>query len=100
MPNYLFYAHEGLTYTPSLEDYQEGGELIENLQIIGFSASETAEEAFEELLQTDAWLLETTFEELTAIELAKEENSRDYFSLESIREKEREEKDEEGRKYL
>jgi len=89
MPRFLFYTHEGETFTPYVENEWEeydGGEAIENLQVIGFSQGNTPEEAFNNLLFNDRNLIETTFNELIAIELKEEEHVTYGFSLEGIRE--------------
>ena len=89
MPHFLFYTHEGQTYTPFISckwGDSEGGKEIENLQIIGFAKGDTPQEAFDELLYSNGYIIGSTFDQVTAIELKEEEYKTFGFSLETIRE--------------
>ncbi|MHA1447685.1 MAG: hypothetical protein ACTSSN_13405 [Candidatus Heimdallarchaeaceae archaeon] len=86
MPRFLFYSQEGLTYTPYIDDSLKGGKEIENLQIIGFAQGDTPQEAFDELLYSNGYLIGSTFDQVTAVELKEQEYKTFGFSLESIRE--------------
>ena len=93
MPRFLFYTHEGQTYTPYISDEwsdSQGGKEIENLQIIGFSQGGTPQEAFDKLVNNNAYLIGSTFDEITAVELKEQEYKTFGFSLESIREQQEE----------
>ncbi len=89
MPRFLFYSREGLTYTPCvLNEYEEyeGGNEVENLQVIGFADGDTPQEAFDHLLFTHSYLEESTFDQILAIELKGKEFKNYEFSLNTIRE--------------
>ena len=94
MPQFLFYSREGQTYTPYIDEIWrdcKGGKETENLQVIGFAHGNTPQEAFENLLSDNSYLLETTFNEIEAIELKGEDWITFPFSLDSIRYPEEEE---------
>lgn len=63
---------EGYTYQPYSESIEPD---IENCQVIGISKGVSPREAFLNLLQDNAYLKETTFNELFSIEIKNEEMS-------------------------
>lgn len=77
MDNYIFLTTEGYTFQP---DSDAATPDIENLQVIGFSSGDTADEAFDNLLSTHAYLKETSFESIICYKLDKhyEENRKEY----------------------
>jgi len=66
MKNYIFITSEGHTYQPGSESSAPD---IENLQVIGFAEGNSPEEAAINLLKKSNYLNETTFNEVTAMEL-------------------------------
>lgn len=54
MKNYIFLTVEGFTYQPGSESIEPD---IENLQVIGFSKGEDSENAFENLVDENQYLL-------------------------------------------
>ncbi|MHA1126899.1 MAG: hypothetical protein ACTSO7_13915 [Candidatus Heimdallarchaeota archaeon] len=82
---FLFFTLEGETYSPYFSHIEESGKDSNNLQIIGFAKGNTEQEAFSNLVKENDYLLETTFNELTAIELKDSELQRNYFFLNSVR---------------
>ncbi|RXJ75015.1 hypothetical protein CRU86_09540, partial [Aliarcobacter skirrowii] len=52
---------------------------IENMQVVGFSKGLNSKEAFENLKTKNSYLLETTFDEIIAIEL--KDKKFEYFNL-------------------
>ena len=72
MKSFIFMTKEGYTYQPYSESIEPD---IENCQVIGFSKGVSSREAFLNLLQENAYLKETTFNELFSIELKNEEMS-------------------------
>lgn len=81
LATYIFYTTEGYTYQPNSEAMEPD---IENLQVLGFAAGETEEEAFKNLLDENEWLLETTFDQVRCIEL-KYDNYNEHIGMFSIR---------------
>ena len=80
MGAYIFITTEGYTYQPGSKAIEPD---IENCQVLGFARGDSAEEAFRELLQENAYLLETSFDEVVCLEL-KDEDYRErkrYFYL-------------------
>ena len=66
MKNYIFITSEGHTYQPGSENNEPD---IENLQVIGFAGGESPEEAARNLLKESKYISDTTFNEVTAMEL-------------------------------
>ncbi len=77
MYNYIFLTHEGYTFQPNSESEIPD---IENLQVIGFSVGNSADEAFANLLHENSYLQETTFDEVYCYKLDREyeQTRRDY----------------------
>lgn len=80
MARYVFISAEGLTYQPNSTSYEPD---IENMQVIGFGEGNAARDAFRNLLERNEYLVDTSFDEVFAIELVND--SREYFSLEEER---------------
>lgn len=76
MKSFIFITKEGYTYQPDSEAVEPD---IENCQVIGFSNGAIPQEAFLSLFQENAYLKETTFNEVFSIETKNEERS--YFLL-------------------
>ncbi len=79
MKTYIFLTSEGYTFQPNSDSIEPD---IENYQVIGFSAGENEEEAFERLLQENEYLLETSFDEIYCYQLANKK--RTDFSLKKV----------------
>lgn len=76
MKDFIFITFEGYTFQPNSEsDIPD----IENMQVIGFSKGLNSKEAFENLKTKNSYLLETTFDEIIAIEL--KDKKFEYFNL-------------------
>lgn len=72
MKNYIFITEEGTTYQPSSINPESD---IENCQVIGYSKGNDENEAFNNLISENDYLLDTNFNEIICIELKNE----DYF---------------------
>jgi hypothetical protein len=66
MNSYIFITTEGHTFQPETEAVEPD---IENCQVIGFADGLDPQQAFENLLRDNIYLLQTTFNELTCYEL-------------------------------
>lgn len=66
MPPFIFLTSEGQTTAPNLED-------IENLQVLGITNGYNSREAFNRLLQENAWIKEAGYKEVMVMELKNEE---------------------------
>lgn len=76
MKDFIFITFEGYTFQPNSEsDIPD----IENMQVVGFSKGLNSKEAFENLKTKNSYLLETTFDEIIAIEL--KDKKFEYFNL-------------------
>lgn len=76
MSRYIFITTEGFTYQPDSTSPEPD---IENMQVIGFGYGNTAQDALRELLELNEYLINTSFDEIFAIQMANDH--RDYFSL-------------------
>ena len=65
MKTYVFITEEGLTYQPNSESTEPD---IENCQVIGFAEGNSPEEAFNNLIAENGYLLETNFDEIMCFE--------------------------------
>jgi len=70
MGAYIFITTEGYTYQPGSEEVEPD---IENCQVLGFAKGDDADAAFCVLLQENAYLLETSFDEVVCLELKDED---------------------------
>jgi len=77
MDNYIFLTMEGYTFQPESDAVTSN---IENMQVIGFSNGNTADEAFDNLLNTHAYLRDTSFKSIFCYKLDKhyEESRKEY----------------------
>lgn len=76
MKSFIFITNEGFTYQPDSESSVPD---IENSQVIGCGNGENAREAFFDMLKSNGYLLETSFDEVIGLELTKAK--REYFYL-------------------
>ena len=86
MPSYIFLTHEGFTYSP---DPCAISPDVVNMQVLGFAAGGSHEEAFENLIIEDPELLETAFDETQCIELKHDsyEDRARWFYLSDARDR-------------
>ena len=77
MDDFIFLTDEGFTFQPDSDATTPD---IENMQVIGFSSGRTADEAFDNLLNTYAYLKDTSFKTIFCYKLDKhyEENRKEY----------------------
>jgi len=75
--HYIFLTTEGSTFQPDSTFIEPD---IENIQVIGFASGNEAQDAFEQLLKENAYLVETNFDEIFSLALAGS-TERNYFSL-------------------
>jgi hypothetical protein len=80
MKKYIFITCEGSTFQPNSESPEPD---IENIQVIGFEQGDSVNDAFNQLLEKNEYLLNTNFDEIFSIQLANDK--REYFSLTSIK---------------
>ena len=73
MKRYIFVTSEGATYAPWNVSTDEAPE-TENCQMLGIASGENQQEAQENLLKENPWIVEAGFdpEEITGYELVKE----------------------------
>lgn len=69
MKKYIFITSEGFTFQPGSESTEPD---VENLQVVGFAEGNSPEEAIESLLKTSPYIAETSFDEVTALEVKSE----------------------------
>lgn len=72
MKRYIFVTAEGVTYAPWSISTDEAPE-TENCQMLGIASGENQQEAQENLLKENLWIIEVGFDsdEITGYELAK-----------------------------
>ena len=75
MKSYIFITAEGYTHQPESTSIEPD---IENCQVIGFAKGSNKKHAFENLLNENPALLETTFDEIICYEFCDDKM---YFSL-------------------
>ena len=76
MNKYIFLTTEGFTYQPNSESCEPD---IENMQVIGFGRGNMVQEALGNLLEINEDLVNTSFNEVIAIQLANDHI--EYLSL-------------------
>lgn len=76
MKSYIFITSEGHTFQPESDSSTPD---IENCQVLGFGSGVDADGAFRNFLRENEFLLDTSFDEVAALELANNEEK--YFSL-------------------
>ena len=69
MKKFIFITEEGYTSQPYEEDVSLD---IENMQVVGFGEGSTVEDALTNMLEEDEFLKETSFNEVTGIEITNE----------------------------
>jgi len=74
MKHYIFITTEGHTYQPDSESFEPD---VENAQVLGFEDGTNVEDAFQNLLNNNAWLAESKFNEVMIYEL-KNQNIAGY----------------------
>jgi hypothetical protein len=85
MASYIFLTSEGHTFQPNSESEMPD---IENLQVIGIAAGQTAQDAFDNLLLENAYLLATNFDQVFCYKIDGDfEGSRKDYSLAEERRK-------------
>jgi len=81
MDNYIFLTREGYTFQPDSDATTPD---IENMQVIGFSNGNTADEAFDNLLNIHAYLRDTSFKSIFCYKLDKHyAESRKEFNIDT-----------------
>jgi hypothetical protein len=66
MNSYIFITTEGYTFQPGSESIEPD---IENCQVIGFAKAKDEQDAFQNLVRENDYLLETTFDDVICYEL-------------------------------
>ncbi len=79
---YLFLTPDGVTYSSCEEVYPD----VENFQVLGWAEGNTEEEAFEEFVKNNKWVLKTNFENVVCIEVRKGIHEGTWFSLRECKE--------------
>lgn len=69
MDNYIFLTMEGYTFQSDSDAMTPD---IENMQVIGFSIGSTADEAFDNLLNTHTYLKDKSFKRVFCYKLDKD----------------------------
>jgi len=78
---FMFVTPDGVTYSSPNEIYPD----VENLQVLGFGEGLNEEEAFEDFIKKNKWVLETQFNEVICIEVKSRiyQGKRFYLNNES-----------------
>jgi len=79
MKSFIFITSEGDTFQP---DSDSSVPDIENCQVLGFGNGVDSADAFRNFLKDNEFLLDTSFDEVKALELANDEER--YFYLKSL----------------
>ncbi len=66
MESYIFITTEGYTFQPWSKAIEPD---VENCQVVGFAKGVNAQQAFQNLIKENSFLLETTFDEVVCLEL-------------------------------
>ncbi len=80
MRSFIFLTYEGHTFQPDSESIEPD---IDNLQVLGFGCGKNSEEAFQNFINENDWIRQTTFREIVGIEL-KEEDYHKHMSFREI----------------
>ncbi|NHV06282.1 MAG: hypothetical protein HA495_02975 [Thaumarchaeota archaeon] len=75
---FLFLTFEGVTYSSPEETEPD----VENLQVLGYAEGKNKEEAFENFLKENKWILETSFSEVICIEVKERISEGKTFYIE------------------
>jgi hypothetical protein len=79
MNNYIFITNEGSTFQPYSNSLEPD---IENCQVIGFSSEKNENEAFNNLLEENEFIKETSFDQIISYQLTSDsDRSKKYFYL-------------------
>lgn len=86
MKSYVFITTEGSTFQPGSESAEPD---IENCQALGISQGDGAQQAFENLIKENRYLLDTRFDEVVCMELKLVDGDvrKSYFYLSGYRER-------------
>lgn len=76
MKSFIFITNEGYTYQPESTSAEPD---IENCQVLGFGKGLDMDEAFKDMLETNPYLLETSFSEVIGMEV--NDSGKKYFQL-------------------
>jgi len=79
---FIFLTPDGVTYSSPLQPEPD----VDNLQVVGIAEGEDEEEAFENLLKENPWILNTHFDELICIEIKNRISKGKRFYLEALKE--------------
>ena len=73
MKNYIFLTAEGQTFAPSLTESDYCVSSVENCQMLGIASGQNQQEALQNLLKENSWIVEVGFnpDEIYGYELAK-----------------------------
>ncbi len=74
---FLFLTQEGVTYSSSSKIYPD----VDNFQVLGYGKGVTEEEAFDDFIKNNQWLLETDFNEVISIEIKSKISQGKVFYL-------------------
>jgi hypothetical protein len=61
---FIFLTPDGMTYSSCEGIYPD----VDNLQVLGWAEGLTKEDAFEEFLRVNRWVLDTNFKEVICVE--------------------------------
>ena len=75
MNSYIFITTEGYTFQQGSEASEPD---IENCQVVGFAKGFNERQAFDNMIEENSYLLDTTFDEIQCFEL-KDNTPRHYF---------------------
>jgi len=76
MRHFIFLTQEGYTFQPNSESATPD---IENLQVLGIASGTDEQNAFDNFIKENEYLLDTDYEDVAAMELKNEKHY--YFSL-------------------
>ncbi|MDD5591459.1 MAG: hypothetical protein PHY18_06005 [Dehalococcoidales bacterium] len=79
MAEYIFLTTEGSTFQPSSISSEPD---VENMQVIGFARGDTVQDAATRLVELNKYLVDTSFDDIFAIQIADE--NREYLSLRGL----------------
>ncbi len=76
--SYIFITTEGFTFQPNSESIESD---IANCQVIGFAEGENEQQAFENLIRENNYLMDTAFDEVLCYQL--KDKRKTYFRLDT-----------------
>lgn len=74
---FLFITPDGVTYSSALKIYPD----VENLQVLGYGEGATEEEAFDNFIEQNKWILDTEFKEIICVEIKRKISEGKTFYL-------------------